>query len=182
LLDNKPEGSLRSLTIAKNKIKGIQSDTSKQRRKINLLSARALSKTGQTTQAMKILETMSKDNAVIRLQADIAWAAQKWGEAAAAFQDLLNTENISRQDDLNDYQTRLILNRAIALNLSNNRVGLANLKDRYGAQIEKTPKNRLFNLVTRPRQLGMLDNDNSVSRLINEVDLFGDFIDSYRKL
>jgi len=182
LLDNKPEGSLRSLVMAKEAISDIKTDTSKQRKKINLLSARALSKTGKSTQAMQILETMPKDNAVMRLQADIAWGAQKWGEAAAAFQDLLNSENISRQDDLNDYQTQLILNRAIALNLSNNRVGLANLKDRYGAQIEKTPKNRLFNLVTRPRQLGMLDNDNSVSRLINEVDLFGDFIDSYRKL
>ena len=44
----------------------------------------------------------------------------------------------------------------------------------------QTEKAKIFDVVTRPRQLGMLNNKESVASLISEVDLFGEFLESYK--
>ncbi len=182
LLDDKPEGALRSLGVAEDILKRAENPYVNERREIKLLKARALSKVSRVTEALALLDTLSKDKDVYRLLADIAWGAGRWDDAAAAFQDLINTENISKTRPMNDYQNNLVLNRAIALNLSGNRVSLANLRERYGDMMMQSDKARLFDLVTRPRQLGVLGRKDSVSNLISEVDMFGEFLESYRKI
>ncbi len=186
LLDNKAEGALRSLEVAENSLKvalaeGPQ-DLTSERREIKLLRARAFSKTNKAADALALLKDMDEDQDLIRLRADIAWNSSQWEEAAEAFQDLIVEENISSTRPMNEYQANLVLNRSIALNLAGNRVGLANLKERYGDLMMQSDKARLFDLVTRPRKLGMLGNKESVSSLISEVDLFGEFLESYKKI
>ena len=186
LLDNKAEGAMRSLDVAEKAMQQAFAngahDLSSQKREINLLRARALSKMGQANDALAILEDMPDDKDVLRLRADIAWNANQWDDAAEAFQDLIIEEDISLTRPATEYQTNLLLNRAIALNLSGNRVAIANLRERYADLMMQTEKAKLFDLVTRPRKIGMLGNDTSISSLISEVDLFGEFLETYRKI
>ena len=91
-------------------------------------------------------------------------------------------ENISLTRPVTDAQRDLIMNRAIALNLAGNRVALANLRERYDDTMQQTEKARMFELVTRPRQMGLLGSRDSVESLMSEVDLFGDFLENYRKM
>jgi hypothetical protein len=157
-------------------------DASEKQRQINLLKARALSKKNKTDEAMAILDSMRLDADVNRLRADIAWSAGKWEEAAIALNDLLVTEDISARRPLTQYQADLILNRGIALNLSGNRVALANLRDRYNTQMKGTDKGQVFEVVTRPRRPDMIGSRESIERMISEIDFFQGFLEGYRKL
>lgn len=186
LLDNKAEGALHSLEVAEASLKEAQVEGSQdftfEKREIKLLKARALSKTGKASEALSLLKNMPEDNDLIRLRADIAWNSGQWDEAARAFEGLIAIDNISSTRPMTEYQANLVLNRSIALNLAGNRTELAIMKDRYGDLMMQSDKARLFDLVTRPRQLGMMSDRDSVSSLISEVDLFGEFLESYKKI
>jgi hypothetical protein len=189
LLDGKPEGALRALTVAEEALKEppvegqpAAGPNPGREREIKLLRARAYSKLKKSEEAMGILATLEKDPIVSRLRADVAWSAGSWDVAADAFQDLILAENISLTRPLSAYQTDLILNRSIALNLSSNRVALANMRERYDDAMKQTEKAQLFDVVTRPRQLGLMGSRENVTSLISEVDMFKDFLDSYGKM
>ncbi len=212
LLDGNPDGALRSLEIAQDtldKIGGVKpaetkpedikpeageaskaapekttadkADPEKQRQ-IYLLKARALSMKKETDKAMAILEGMPPDADVNRLRTDIAWGAGRWEEAALALNDLITSEDISAKRPLTDYQRDLILNRAISLNLSGNRVALANLRERYNAQMANTTKGQVFEIVTRPRRADMIGSRQAIDSMISEIDLFKGFLDGYAKM
>lgn len=153
-------------------------DPEKQRQ-IYLLKARALSMKKQVDEAMKILEAMPLDSDVNRLRTDIAWTAGRWEEAAMALNDLIIAEDISAKRPLTDYQRDIILNRAIALNLSGNRVALANARERFNAQMKDTAKGQMFEVVTRPRRPDMIGSREAINSMISEIDLFKGFLDSY---
>ncbi len=155
-------------------------DPEKQRQ-IYLLKARALSMKKQVDEAMKILEAMPLDSDVNRLRTDIAWTAGRWEEAAMALNDLIVAEDISPKRPLTDYQRDIILNRAIALNLSGNRVALANARERFNAQMKDTAKGQMFEVVTRPRKPDMIGSREAIDSMISEIDLFKGFLDSYTK-
>ncbi len=189
LLDGKPEGALRALTVAEAAMKEPPAEGQPapeanpgREREIKLLRARALSKLKKPAEAKEILAAMPKDPIVSRLRADVAWTAGDWEEAADAFQDLILAENISGTRPLTAYQTDLILNRAIALNLANNRVALANVRERFDDMMKQSEKAQLFDVVTRPRQLGLMGSRENVTSLMSEVDMFKDFLDSYGKM
>ncbi len=186
LLDDKPDEAMKALDLAQNAMKdasgeGPQNYTD-ENRQIKLLKARALSKMNKATEALALLQNMPEDNDLLRLRADIAWSSGQWGEAAKAFGSLIDNENISMTRPMNEYQTNLVLNQSIALNLAGDRTALAALKDQYGDLMMQSDKARLFDLVTRPRQMGLMADKDSVSSLISEVDLFGDFLENYRKI
>jgi len=182
LLDNKPDRALESLKKTENALnQTVSTDSAAIAREVRLLKARALSKLNEADKALAILRGMSNDKDVNRLRADIAWNAGQWGQAASAFADLITEENISLTRPPSDYQSNLIINEAIALNLSGNRSDLDKLRERYGDVMAQSEKAKIFDLVTRPRQLGMLADKDSIGSLISEVDLFGDFLENYRK-
>lgn len=210
LLDGNPDGALRSLEIAQDvldRLSGVKPvadaqnqtgastrtpnaekssehsrpDPEKQRQ-VHLLKARALSMKKETDKAMGILGDMRLDADVNRLRADIAWSAGRWEEAALALNDLVTSEDISARRPLTDYQRDLILNRAIALNLSGNRVALANLRERYNGQMKDTTKGQMFEIVTRPRRPDMIGSRQAIDSMISEIDLFQGFIDGYAKM
>ncbi len=180
LLDNKPDGALRALDVAAQQLG--RDGNAEKRHQIRLLRARALSKSGQSNEALSLLSNAGNEPEVLRLRADIAWNGSVWDEAAKAFGQLIDNESISKTRPPNDYQTTLILNRAIALNLSGNRTALDRLRNEYNDLMAQSEKARLFDLISRPRQLGMLADRESVSSLISEVDLFGEFLESYKDI
>lgn len=190
LLDSKPDGALRALDLTDQAINLAATEYSKsyseERAESQLLRSRALSKLNRTGEAVEMLDLLAKrrggDLNIARLKADMAWVAGRWDDAAEAFQTLIAGENISLTRPVTDAQRDLIMNRAIALNLAGNRVALTNLRERYGDTMKQTQKSRMFELVTRPRQMGLLGSRDSVQSLISEVDLFGEFLESYRKM
>ncbi len=212
LLDGNPDGAMRSLEIAEDALNKVDAGTvetpkaepapanatpaaepapaqpvttksdPEKRRQINLLRARALSMQKKPDEAIAILEDMRLDPDVNKLRTDIAWGAGKWEEAAMALNDLIVAEDISPKRPLTDYQRDIILNRAISLNLSGNRVALANLRERYNAQMKGTTKGQMFEVVTRPRRPDMIGSREAITSMISEIDLFSAFLDSYSKM
>lgn len=184
LLNDQPDGALAALNTATTSIMNSAGkiDDPFKAREIQLLRAHALSKVNRSNEALASLKRMKEDKDVLKLRADIAWGAGQWDDAAKAFQKLMISENITKNMAPSDYEANLILNRAIALNLSGQRLALDNISREYGDVMQQSNSAKLFELVTRPRKLGILDNRESISSLISEVDLFGGFLENYKNV
>ena len=63
-----------------------------------------------------------------------------------------------------------------------NRVALANLRERYNAQMKDTAKGQMFEIVTRPRRPDMIGSRQAIDSMISEIDLFKGFLDGYSKM
>ncbi len=181
LIDGKPEEALQTIDTTQQKINVYQgADKSKMQRELSLLKVRALSKVNRSSEALTLLNSLSAGEDRSRLRADIAWTAGQWDQAASAFQDLISRANISLTRPAEDYEINLVINRAIALNLAGQRGDLETLRNTYQDLMTQTDKSKIFDLVTRPRQLGVLENQDTINSLISEVDLFGEFLENYK--
>lgn len=149
-------------------------------REIGLLRARALSKINRTEEAIELLNGFDPDPDVNALRADIAWQAGLWDDAAEALQDLILDESIDPVRPLTLKHADLILNRAVALNLSGNRVEVANMRTTYEKAMNQTTRGKLFDVITRPRKVSTLSDRETIAGIVSEVDLFSHFLDSYR--
>lgn len=182
LLNGVPDKALASLKEARD-LYGAESDSALKKealRKVELMHARALSDMNKTEEALVHLSKFDPAPDVNRLRADIAWQAGLWEDAAEALQDLILDQAIDPARPLTEKQADLILNRAVALNLSGNRVALANMRQRYEDAMKKTARARLFDVVTRPRQSTVLADRQTLESLVSEVDIFKDFLETYR--
>lgn len=178
LLNDQPKKTLETLDMLDKEIGETESPYS---REIRLMRARALSETGEISSALTLLSALkTTDVDALRLKADIAWKDSRWEDAAEAVQDLIYAEDISLNRPINEYQAGLVLRRAVALNLSGNRVALANMRERYGDVMKATSKAKLFDIVSRPRQSALIGGREALTSSIGEVDLFGEFLDSYK--
>jgi tetratricopeptide (TPR) repeat protein len=183
LLNKNPKAAIEALEKSYDIYNASLSGTERQikLREIGILHARALSQLNRPEAALDELGKLDPGPDVNRLRADIAWQAGKWQDAADALQDLLADEIADSSKPLTPAQADLILNRAVALNLAGNRVALMNIRERYGAAMRKTERARLFDVVTRPRKTSLLADRATIEGLVNEVDLFQDFLEGYRK-
>ena len=116
------------------------------------------------------------------LRADIAWKAGYWDDAAEALGDVILDQNISMTRPLEKKQVSLLMQNAIALNLASNRIALANLREKYSELMNQTDKAKIFEVITRPRQSGALADRDTLLGAVNEVDLFSDFLNSYKTM
>ena len=182
LIDKNGAGALQSLNKATDFLKNLPPEIATQERydEISLLRARALSLNNQTEQALDIIENLRPSAENNRLRADIAWRSGFWDDAAYALEDVILDENISLTRPLSDEHAMLILQRAVALNLSGDRIGLANLREKFAEAMSQTSKARLFEVVTRPRKNAALADRETLLSTVSEVDLFADFLNSYR--
>lgn len=181
LLDKKPKEAMIALNEANVfYVTDASEEAAEKRHAIALLKARALSQLGRADEAIARLNTFDPAPDVNRLRADLAWRAGMWDEAAVALQDLIFDQALNAEKLLTEDQAHLILNRAVALNLSGNRVGLANIRERYGAAMKKTARGRMFDVVTRPRSAALFADKETITGLVAEVDIFQDFLKSYR--
>lgn len=181
LLDKQPQKAIAAIDVAKPLYEKDGSPASAgSLRKLELMRARALSQLDKTEEALTLLNTFDPSPDVNRLRADIAWQSGLWEDAAEALQDLILDEALDLGRPLTEEQAELILNRAVALNLSGNRVAIANMRTRYENAMKKTARARLFDVVTRPRQSTLLSDKETLDNLVSEVDIFKDFLEAYR--
>jgi tetratricopeptide (TPR) repeat protein len=145
-----------------------------------MLRARALSELDRVEEALRILNTFPPAPETNRLRADIAWNAGMWQDAAEALQDLILDESIDIARPLTTKQADLILNRSVALNLAGDRVALSSMRTKYGPAMEKTARSKMFDVVTRQRTGNLSSDRESIAALVSEVDMFKEFLDSYR--
>lgn len=187
LLDGQAQAALEILDLAEDEIKNMEDTSgtdfmSKYNVEMSLLRATALAKLDKTGPALAVLKKLPPERDVLRLRIDLSWRDARWEDAAESLQDLIYLEDISLNKSISEDQAALILNRAIALNLSGNRVALSSLRSRYGSLMERTSKAKLFDVVTRERQSRLTGSREALGDLIGEVDLFGGFLDSYKEL
>ena len=182
LLDNNASEALKTIDIAQNKFNILPENqqTPDKIQEMTLLRARALSRNGRPDQGIKMLEDLNSNPATNRLRADIAWIAGYWDDAASALGDVIIDQNISLTRPLNESHTSLILQRAISLNLATDRIGLANMREKYSDAMKQTDKARIFEVITRPRQSAALADRETLMGIVSEVDLFSDFLESYK--
>ncbi len=149
-------------------------------KEIDLLRARGLSQLNRTEEALALLKEFDPDPVVNRLRADIAWQTGLWEDAAEALQDLILDEALDLNRPLTPEQADLVLNYTVALNLSGNRVALNTARSRYEDAMKKTARARLFEIVTRPRKTAIMADKETIQSIVEEVDMFKDFLKTYR--
>lgn len=177
LMDGQPDKALETLNKSETFLAPLPvAETADKKREIALLRARALSDQKKPEDAFNILAMLSQDADVLRLRADIAWQSQRWQDAADSLEQLVNSQSITLTRPLTDDQAETILNWSVALYLSDNRYVLANLRERYGEAMSQTQLAKKFEVVTRPRQNTLLADRETIKAIINEVDMFRDFL------
>lgn len=181
LLDKVPQKAIGVIDTAQTVYRGEGSEESQRHlHDLELMRARALSQMNKKEEALTLLSNMEPAADVNSLRADIAWQAGLWEDAAEALDDMILDQALDLNRPLTDKQAELILNRAVALNLSGNRVALVNMRKRYLDNMKKTNKGNLFDVVTRPRNTTLLADRDTLQSLVAEVDIFKDFLESYR--
>jgi len=183
MMDGKPQKVLDTLDTVENKMSALPADYPKGpvAYDIMILRIKAYSELDRPDQALELLEQLDRTPETNKLRADVAWSARYWDEAADALNDVILDQEISLTRPLTDEQASLILNRAIALNLDSDRIAIANMREKYTTMMDQTDKGRIFEVITRPRQnVRLADRDTLLSN-VSEVDLFKDFMDSYRR-
>jgi len=145
-----------------------------------LLRARAYQEQGEPEQALAViagLNTLQAD----RLRADIGWRSGNWKVAGRALFGLLDAPPPEGQVPTQE-QSQLIMNTAVALSLASDQPGLNRLRDTYNDAMALTPLADSFRLVTRPLTGTLLADMDTLQQQMQEVDLFGEFLNSYRNI
>ncbi len=184
LLDNKPDMAIAALDKAAAKLETLPEEfkTPARYRDILMLRARAISRNGRPDQALALLNGLDRTPEMDILRSDIAWTAGYWDDAAEALGDVIANENISLTRPLSDKHAALLLQRAVALNLAGDRIALANLREKYDDLMKQTQKAKVFEVITRARQNAALADRETILSVVSEVDLFEDFLESYRSI
>ena len=154
--------------------------TDERKREISLLMSRTLADQGQVNDAIAFLEELPFHPDVNKMHADVAWRAQLWDDAAAGLKEVIADQNISLTRPFSPESAELILQRAIALNLAGDRVGLTNMREKYSDSMAATKRAKVFEVVTRARQSSALADRETLMSVVNEVDIFSDFLDAYK--
>lgn len=180
LLDENPEKGLPALDKAQETFKKAGLLSEDKERQITLLRIRGLSQMDKPDEGLAILEEMEPGRDSQVLKADISWRSGRWMDAAEALNDLLYAEDISFTRPLTPRQIDYILHRSLALSLANDRVAIAEMRERYTDSMRQTERFEVFEVLTRPRQVGYARNRATINSVIQEVDLFKGFLETYR--
>lgn len=181
LLDRQPQKALSTLSKIENSLKLMPPGPEKTEteREITLLRARALAQENKAQQALNLLKDIEPASDVNLLRADISWQAGFWGEAADALQQVLEDQGTGA-GDFTQKQAQIVMNLAVALNLANDRIAIANLREKYGSQMAKTGKSHQFEVITRARRNAVLADRETLMSVVSEVDLFKEFLSAYK--
>lgn len=173
LLDGEPEAAIQGLGISQ--AEPLDDSVDLERR---LLMARALAEVDQTMAALDIL-TDERSRLADALRLDIAWDAEDWPAAADALKALTGAPPPDGQPIEAD-QAQLVLNYGVALALADDRAGLDALQTDFGPAMRATEHAETFAVLTRADRVGAIADLTSIRRQVAEVDLFADFLASYR--
>lgn len=144
LLDRSPELALEAL--AAGPADDLPTDLVDERRR---LQARALFDLGREPEALALLDGDTAREAK-EMRADMLWRLQEWGAAAAALAELLDdgAAATAGAEPLDATTAGLVLNRAVALSLIDDREALRALGARYGAAMAGGPLAEPFDVLT----------------------------------
>jgi tetratricopeptide (TPR) repeat protein len=176
LLDKEPQAAIEGLN--KSEVAGIPPGLAVKRRH---LKARALADLGSDGKALTLLgKDVSREAELLR--ADIYWKQRNWRAAAKAYGHLLDGPDGPKGEvkDFDEAVARLALNRAVALVLDQDRVGLAELRQRFGPHMENTPLANAFRLIASADGDATFEAA-SITREVKVVENFQSFMAGYRQ-
>lgn len=173
LLDGKPDKALATLDASE--MPDLPAALAEERR---LLRARALADLGRGSEAVGLLAADGSRPAKL-LRIDVAWRDKQWPAAAAALADLIGPPPAAGAE-LPAEQSRLVINRAVALALAQDDAGLRQIRDQFGPAMEKTADATAFRVLTRPDEAAGLVDAATIRSRIAEIDMFRSFLDVYR--
>lgn len=182
LMDKDPQGAVNALAKATGELKRISDKETKDRfiRDIAILKTKAYMQNKQYEKALSLVENIPDGKDVRRLRADITWQAGYWGDAADALRTIMIDEGITGDRPLTNAEADMVLNRAVALSLDNDRIALSSLRQKYLGAMKDTYKARQFEVISRPRKDGSLADRETLLSVVSEVDMFKEFLDDYR--
>jgi hypothetical protein len=170
LADRKPEAALKALDDSG---KDVPPELVAQRRQ---LRARSLAELGRSEEAIAALAgDASRDTE--KLRAAIHWRAQHWGEAAKVLAGLAGAP---KDGTLDDEGSRIVLQWATALTLAGDQNGLAALRQKYAAAMEKGPNRDAFRVIAGDVAGG--GDVREVAAKIAQVSDLQNFMSGYKKL
>ncbi len=172
LLNRKPKEALD--TLRETNVPDAPSDLQSQRRR---LEARALTDLDRAEDAVMLLGADTTGETK-QLRAEIYWRIQDWPNAAKAIADLVPEPG---SGSLSDANARLVLDWATALTLAGDERTISRLRSRYLAVMQQTPYKDPFDLMTAPRDGGLMD-PSMVRRQIEQAKNFKSFIVEYKDM
>ncbi len=172
LMNRKPDRAL--ATLQATRVADLSNDLRDQRL---LLEARAMSNLGRHDLALELITNINSHEA-IRLRSDILWAAKRWREAGEQI-ELLYGERWREFAPLNDTERADILRASIGYALGEETIGLARLREKYGAKFSDGPDRRAFEIVSAP--IGTSGADfQTVAKKVASVDTLDAFLRDLR--
>ncbi len=136
-----------------------------------------MSSLGRHDLALELITNINSHEA-IRLRSDILWAAKRWREAGEQI-ELLYGERWREFAPLNDTERADILRAAIGYALGEETIGLARLREKYGAKFSDGPDRRAFEIVSAP--IGTSGADfQTVAKKVASVDTLDAFLRDLR--
>jgi tetratricopeptide (TPR) repeat protein len=170
LLNRKPEASLAALEFSAAPEAG--EEVALQRRQ---LRARALSELERSDEALKLLDGDESLEAE-HLRADIHWHQRNWPQAVTSLSKLIPL--LPPRRPLQEEESQLVVNLAVALMLSDQLVDLEDLNRRYGAAMARGPHAETFNLLVGDGE------EQTVSSIADELSKVAEaqsFMSNYRE-
>lgn len=168
LLDSAPEKALATLDAA-----GAGYDDIAEERV--LLRARALSQMGKTEDAIGTL-SQSTSRQARKLKADVLWRARRWRDAAETIESMLPVPGKTLSED----DAQMVVNAAVGYKLAGDGPRVADLKTRYGQEMDSTTLGSTFGVVTRTGGSSRLADRDTILKIADEVDMFKGFLDAYK--
>lgn len=170
LLDKRPDDAIKALAATDSA--SLPADILEERK---LLRARALAEQAKYAEALQLLAGDTNEQA-LRLSATTAWQGKKWAEAATALTALLPDVPAT---PLTAEQAQIVINRAVALNLSGDQAGITALANKFGTAMGQTAQSSIFSILTDPDK--MAGNLAGIGAQAKGTDLFAGFLENYRK-
>jgi hypothetical protein len=174
LLDRDPEGALKALKISD--FSGLPEALEDDRRRIK---ARAYFEIGDTRQAIELLAGDISRNADL-LRADIHWRTENWTQAANVLQRL-SGEPPAEGEVFEQPRAQIVLNWAVALQLSKDNDGLALLRKIYGRAMAASPLGNTFQFIASANDDGQALDIETITARIAASDVFEAFMTDYRE-
>ncbi|HYC02413.1 MAG TPA: hypothetical protein VED40_03925 [Azospirillaceae bacterium] len=173
LLNAQPDQALGALD--KSEVAGMPAALAEERR---LLRARALSRSGRSRDAVALLaEDGSRPAKMLRV--DIATQDKQWTAAAQALADLIGPP--PEGDKAIDAATaKLVVNRAVALNLAQDGAALRRLREEFGPAMAKSPEANTFKVLAMEDNATGLVDAATIQARVGQNDLFKSFLEAYR--
>lgn len=170
LLDRKPDAAIKALDDSV--VQALPADVAAERAR---LRARALFELERPDEALRLISNdMTRDADLLR--AEITWKTARWREATDVFSRLVGDGDAAAVDER---RGQLVLNLAVSLALAGDSTRLGQVRQRFGAAMDRTQFREAFRLITNPSE-GALNDYSKLSARFQEIDRFQAFMTSYR--